>query len=199
MPIGRRAFIALGARGAALGLAWLAVSAHTPYRQWKVYRKRRLLIVGAKTDPAGYRLTRAVAETLAAQLPDSHARPSRASNTARLASLLRTKQMDVAVLARAEAVALRRGHGTFRDVGPVELRALFALGAHLLVCRADFPEAHAYLLVQTLDQHREALASGDARLPGAAEALAVPLHAGVLVYLADRAETERAEAAESPG
>lgn len=57
-PTGRRAFLARGMRAAgALGL-WVLLAAHTPYRQWTVYRQRHLLIVASKTDPEGFRLCR---------------------------------------------------------------------------------------------------------------------------------------------
>lgn len=177
-PVGRRAVL-----GGALAVVWLVASAHTPYRQWLIYRQRHLLILGTKSEPGGYRLCRAVAETLAAHLPDSRAQPSRAASLARLASLLATGQMDVAVLARAEAAALRAGAGPFAGVGPVDLRALFGLGPYLLVARADFAEAHAYLVVETLDRNRAALGPA-ARLPRA-EADALPLHPGARAYLDD--------------
>ena len=168
--------------GGGIALAWFAASAHTPYRQWRVYRQRHLMIVASKTDPEGFRLSRAVAETLAEHLPDSHARPSRAPSAARVASLLGTGQMDVAVLPRAEAAALRAGDDPFRESGPVDLEALFDLGDHLLVCRAEFPEEHAFLVVQTLYRNRAALAHAGARLPVAGHG-PLPPHPGVMEFV----------------
>ncbi|MFQ5776045.1 MAG: hypothetical protein ACE5GS_16110 [Kiloniellaceae bacterium] len=194
---GRRAFLSGAARAGLLGLAALAASAHTPYRQWLVYRKRHMLIVASKSDREAYRLGAAVAETLAKYLPGSKARPSRAPTKARLASLLSTGQMDVAVLARADAAALAAGAGRFKDYGPLDLRALFALGAHVLVARADFPKAHAFLVVQTLDRNRAELPVAGARLPNTT-AEPVPLHSGALAYLEGR-RAPGAAAGDSPG
>ncbi len=182
---GRRAFLRHGARAAGLFGLWLALGAHTPYRQWKVYRQRHLLILASKTDPEGYHLSQKVAAVLAEALPDSRARPSRAPGPARIASLLGTAQMDVALMPRTEAAALNAGMGRFADTGPVDLRALFSLGPHLLVCRAEFPEAHAYLIVKALDSDRAGLpGNADGVLGEGGQALAP--HPGVLVYLKER-------------
>ena len=159
-----------------------AVRAHTPYSQWVVYRKRHLMILASKTDPAAYRLSQAVAATLAADLPDSKARPSRAGSLARLASLIGSKQMDVTVLTRAQAAALHRGEAPFQSLGAVPLRGLFELGDHLLVSRADFPAAHAYLIARTLDRNPGGL--GAAAMPQPAGPGAVPPHDGVTAYRA---------------
>lgn len=176
MKVARRAFL--------LAAAGVIVAGHTPFLQWTVYRKRHLLILGSKADPAGYRLVVAVAETLARDLPDSKARPSRASNERRLASLLATGQMDVAVLTPATAQAIAGGAGAFADAGPVDLRLLLRLGDHLLVARADFPEQHAFLVVEALDHARLEGAGAQVALPGAAPPL--PVHPGALLYGKER-------------
>ena len=61
------------------------------------------------------------------------------------------------------------------------LRGLFELGDHVLVSRADLPEAHAYLIVRTLDLKRESLLSDTTPLRPAEHA-AVPPHDGVTTY-----------------
>ncbi len=57
----RRRLLALGLT---LAAAATAARAHTPYRQWTVYRKRHLMVLGHRADPEGYELVRAVAEAL---------------------------------------------------------------------------------------------------------------------------------------
>ena len=158
-------------------------SGHTPYRQWKIYRKRYLLILTSKTDGPSYPLGKRVVEILAIYLPASKARVTRAPYTKRIGSLISSKQMDVALLSRKDAVALMEGRDDFRAYGPLELRALFETGGYLLVCRSDFPDAHAYLVVRTLDRHRGELP--EARVPHALPG-AVPLHAGAIAYLEGR-------------
>ena len=159
--------------------AALALQGHTPYRQWAVYRKRRLLIGSTKTDPASYALSKQVAATLITHLPTSRARASRAPHAWRLASLLATEQLDVGILAAADAAALAEGRAPFEEIGGLALRQLFTFGGHLLVSRSDFPPRHAYLVSETLDRHGGAIPG--ARLIGAV-GKAIPPHEGTLAY-----------------
>ncbi len=172
----RRGFLTLGLAGA----AYVLTSAHTPYRQWVIYRKRRLLIGSSKADAPSYTLSKLVAETLLTNLPKSKARASRAPNPWRLASLLSTAQLDVAVLSADDAAALVEARPPFADFGGVALAGLFGLGDYLLVAREDFPARHAYLVSQTLYEHRATIP--DAR-PLKAAVGAVPVHPGTLDYL----------------
>ena len=185
----RRHFIRLGLCGAALVLT----SGHTPYRQWVVYRKRRLLIGTSKADGPTYPLGKQVAETLLAYLPESRARASRAPDPWRLASLLSTAQLDVAILSATDAAALLQGRAPFADFGGVALAGLFGLGGHLLVARADFPERHAYLVSRTLAEHRAPIPGAHALAAGEG---ALPVHPGTLAYQQGLPLPEVGEAAE---
>lgn len=149
----RRRFLA----AAALGLAAGPAAAHTPFRQWKVFRQRYLLITTSRTDPAGDALGDRFAEILLQELPDSRAMVSRAIDLKRIASLITTDQANIAVLERAAAVALARGEAPFGDFGPFPLQAIVRTDAHCLVCRDDVPMHHGYLIAATLMGHGEAL------------------------------------------
>ena len=177
-------------RLAAASGAWLALAAHTPYRQWEVYRKRHLLILTHRGDPRTYEIGARVAAVLAKHLPASQAQVTRAPHGERIASLISTKQMDVAVLSRADAVALRFGRAPFADYGTMELRRLVVLGDYLLVCRRDFPARHAYQVVKTLAGHRAELA---AKLAPGAKGGAVPLHRGARAFFEGRPAPALAE------
>ena len=135
--------------GAGLAAAGLLLVGHTPYGQWSVYRQRHLLILTNRSD-GSYPLGKQIAAVLAAYLPESGSRVARAPNLLRVASLLGTKQMDVALLRADDAGALLRGVGLFADVGSVALRTIVTLEDYLLVCREDFPDIHAYQLARTL-------------------------------------------------
>lgn len=154
--------------------------AHTPYRQWVVYRKRHLIILTGKTDGSAYKLGKRVAEVLATALPASKARVTRAPYMERIGSLLSTKQLDVALLSRPAAVALLQGQPPFVGYGPMPLRRIMALGPYVLVCRDDFPAQHAYLVAQALNDHRAELAAPTGANDHTA---AVPAHPGALAYL----------------
>lgn len=167
------------ARIAVAGVAWFALSAHTPYGHWTIYRQKHLLIGSSRTDPASYALAERIAATLVRYLPESSARASRGPDLNRVASLLASDQWQVSVLRRQDAVDLAAGRGLFASVGAVPLRSLFAMGDHLLVCRADFPDRHAWLVAATLTEN-----AGD--IPGGApvgrDVNGIALHPGARAY-----------------
>ena len=162
-----------------IGALGLVSSGHTPYRQWTVYRQRHLLILTDRSDPPSYPLGKRVAAVLATHLPASKARVTRAPHTERIASLMSSKQLDVALMSPTDAVALAAGLPPFEAYGPVALRTLIALDGYLLVCREDFPARHAYAVTRTLDLHRDELPQIAA---ASAESPAIPLHPGALAY-----------------
>ena len=167
------------------GAAWLLCGAHTPYGQWQVYRQRHLMIGTSKADAPTYPLGQRIAEVLATRLPESSARVTRGPNAWRLASLITSGQLEVVLLSAADVAALRDGTRPFEAFGATRLCALFAFGAHWLVCRPDFPERHAYLVVETLATHWEA-APGDPTSAGRTPDPAttpVPVHPGALAYM----------------
>jgi hypothetical protein len=155
------------------------VEAHTPYRQWVVYRKKHLLIGTDKTVEGSYPLGKRLAAVLAEKLPESRARVARAPNSTRIASLLATGQFDVALLPSQQAVALEQGRPPFASYEAMALRSLFASGDFLLVCRPDFPEEHAYLVTSIL------VRDSDQKIDSTVEFL-IPLHPGSRAYLLDR-------------
>jgi hypothetical protein len=171
----RRKFLHAGV----IATAWLATAAHTPYRQWQVYRQRHLLIGTSRADAPTYPLGQRIAELLARQLPQSSARVTRGPDPWRLASLLTTGQLEVALLAAADVALLRAGRAPFEAFGPTELNLLFTFGDYFLVCRPDFPDHHAYQVVQALSENAAAI---DGAGPVSVAATPVSIHAGARAY-----------------
>ena len=97
----------------------------------------------------------------------------------RLASLLTTRQLEVALLSSADVAALRDGRAPFAAFGPTDLNALFAFRDYLLVCRPDFPAHHAYQVVQTLSENATRIAGA---MSVDASASPVAIHAGARAY-----------------
>lgn len=159
---------------------WLAGSGHTPYRQWAVYRKKHLLILTDKTRPGSYELGRQLSEILAEHLPESKARVTRAPYLQRIASLISTQQLDVALLNRSEAIALAEGMAPFADFDPLSVRVLAESNGFVLICRDDFPDAHAYLVSKTLLEH--ASATLQLQIPEHKQLQPLQLHAGTSAY-----------------
>jgi hypothetical protein len=162
-----------------IATAWLATAAHTPYRQWQVYRRRHLLIGCSKADAPSYPLAQRIARVLAAELPQSSARVTRGPDPWRLASLLTTGQLEVVLLASADIAALRDGRAPFEAFGPTELNALFGFGDYFLICRPDFPDHHAYQVVRALSENAAAISGAR---PVHARAGPVAIHAGARAY-----------------
>lgn len=167
----RRRLLQAGLAGAAAFLA----SGHTPYNQWTVFRKRHLLVGTCKADPRSYPLGQQIVEVLATHLPDSKARVSRAPDQWRLASLLTSEQFEVILLSTEETAALATGRSPFEDFGAVPLRSLHGFGDHLLLCRPDFPDRHAFLVTATLVEHAATIAGAKASDRSTSHA---PLHPG---------------------
>ncbi len=157
--------------------SWQAAGAHTPYRQWVVYRKKHLLIGAHRADPTTYDLAKELASVLAHSLPKSKCRVARAPTAQRLASLIGTDQLDVAVLAAVDAIAMQKGSGQFEPYGPIALRQLAVVGERLLVAHERLPAKHAWLITATLDQTKTT------DMHGLGLDSAIGWHSGALAYV----------------
>ena len=156
-----------GLKLAALAAAGLALGGHTPYGQWVVYRMEHLVIGCHRDDPRTYDLAQQVVATLDEHLPEASARIARARFAGRLASLLGTDQLQVAILGEADAAAMLEGVGDFAPYGAVELNLLARLSDRLLVARRDFPDRHAWLVTAALSDSDLSAADDDAATPSA--------------------------------
>lgn len=136
------------------------VLGHTPFPQWKVYRRIHLFIVVSREDALACDLGSAIALTLATELPASRARITRARDALRLASLISTKQLDMALLHRSELSAWQQNQPPYNQLEPVALREIFNIGDYRLVSHDGFLSDHAAVVSQTLQTHREQVALG---------------------------------------
>lgn len=146
---------------------------------WPIYRRHRLLIVGQRDDAVGSTYAEAVVDVLARFLPDSRARLARAADSRRVGVLIGTNQQDVAIMAAESAEALFLAKPPFEDLRNVPLRLLVSFGSHVLVCRDDLMDRHAYLFAQTLAEHAERLPN-----PLNAPAGVIPAHRGSQAFFA---------------
>lgn len=171
-------------RKAAAGVAAILLCGHAPYGQWGVYRRRYLLILTSRADPPSFELGKRLAEVLADRLPSSKAQVSRAPNNERIASLISSHQMDVALMRRDDAAALRQGRPPFAAHGPVKMFTIIGIGEFLLACRDDFAARHAWLIAEAFDKSRDVLP--ELLLPRASTSeppdSRIPLHPGALGY-----------------
>jgi len=163
----------------ALACAWASgkAQAHTPFNQWVVYRKKHLLIGCHKEDLATYTLAQQLISVLDFELPTAKARIARAPTTRRLASLLATEQLDVAVLSPDDVVLMATGKGQFAPYGRIELRTLFLFTDYVLAVRNSFPVKHAWLVAHALHESEFGDQLDSARIPP------LPWHEGAALYL----------------
>lgn len=181
--VARRRFLKL----TLAGFAGLAVSGHAPYGQWGVYRKKHLLILTTRADPASFELGQKVAAALLRELPESMAQVSRAPHKARIASLLSSHQMDLALMRPDDAAALREGGAPYADYGPMPLMTLLGIDDFLLVCREDFAGLHAWLIAEALSASGAdfTVIPSKSELPAAPDPR-LPLHPGAFAYFSGR-------------
>jgi hypothetical protein len=182
---GAAAFVLAGHRPAVMatderkGLVGPRLADLNPDRMWPIYRRYHLLIVGQRDDEIASAFAGAVVDVLARFLPASRAQLVRAADTRRVGVLIATDQQDVAIMAAESAEALFLGKPPFDDIRNVPLRLVVSFGSHVLVCRPDFMARHAYLLAQTLAEHKDALPS-----PAGAPEGVVPAHRGSHAFFA---------------
>lgn len=161
--------------GLALAATWVAAaSAHTPYGQWVVYRQKHLVIGAHRGDDRTYELAQAVVAALDEELPEARARIARGPRPQRIASLLGTGQIFIAVLSEAEAELMAEARPPFDGYRPTPLRVLADLGGgYLLFASPDLPEDHAWLVAQAL---------GHSLLGDAPKGTGLPIHPGAAAF-----------------
>lgn len=138
------------ARIALLGAAGLLLLGHSPYRQWYAYRAKHLVVVSAGSRPGAAALAQAVAEAIAAGVPDSKAVAAEVHTSSDVVKLLRSGQLQVGLLPSADARQAFEGTGSFAEEGPVPLRAVAVLGDDLLVVLESFPRARSRDLARAI-------------------------------------------------
>lgn len=150
-----------------------------PDALWPIYRRYRLMIVGQRDDEVASAFARSVVDVLARALPTSRAQFARAADARRVGELIATNQQDVAIMAAQSAEALFLARPPFADIRNLPLRAIVSFGSHVLVCREDLIASHAYMLAQTLAEHKDALPA-----PASAPQGVVPAHPGAHAFFA---------------
>lgn len=133
-----------------MGMQPLLVRAHTPYKQWAVYRQKHLLVGCHKDVPETYALSQQIVALLDSDLPAASARIARAPAASRLASLLATDQLNIAVLTPETATAMAEGSGIFAAYGSISLTTLLPLDEYLLVGHSRLVDNHCWQITKAL-------------------------------------------------
>lgn len=175
----RRSFILRLTQAATLALfPWNNALAHTPYRYWDVFRKTNMQILTSHADYTGDEVGEAWVAVLRENLPLSRAMVSRAHDMTRIASLLKTDQVKIAVLSYMHARLMFAGAPPFDDYAPLPLEILVDNGKYLLATRSDLPLYHGYLLTAALMEAADKLQLSN---PGQGR-FGLAVHAGAQTY-----------------
>ena len=175
-------------RLAAASGSWLLLTGHSPYRQWEVYRKVRLIVLVNAEEETSVQLGQAIAALLAKHLPESKAMMARARDINDVVRLLASKQLDTALLREEVAAAAFMGIDRFADNGKVPLRALAQCGAYIFVCRDDLPRSNGYQIAETIVEKWKEIDSrlvNDSPSPRPISSVRIPIHSGALEYYED--------------
>jgi len=132
------------------GCAALLLTGHSPYGQWSVFRRSRLIVFACADDEAAQRLARRVGEFLAKEVPASNATWARAPNALEVARLLGSHQADFALLRPRDARDARIGDGPYRANGALALTAIAAPEGYVLVALDELPTEYAYELARAM-------------------------------------------------
>ena len=146
--LSRRRFLSL------TGAASIAApaTAHTPYKQWVIYRQKHLLVGSHRGDLKTYALAQNVVAGLQDALPDARARVARGPRPQRIASLIVTGQLFLAVLSDEEAQQMVLAQAPFEGFRPAPLSVIADLGDnYLLFAATEFPDEHAFLVAEAVD------------------------------------------------
>ena len=167
---------------AALALAGAAtLTAHSPYKQWYAYRAQRLIVVASASDAEACGIADAVSVQMLAQHPESKAMSAQARSARDVVQMLRTRQLEVAVLDLITATAAYAGSVPFEREGALALCALAAFPDYLLLSLDDFPEDKAYQIAQaSIELPRAAQAALRTGRPP--DVAAIPFHPGALAF-----------------
>lgn len=166
---------------AALAMAGaVLLSGHSPYRQWYAFRAKHWLIVAAHDDAEASRLADAVSALLAARLPESEALAAEAENERDVVQLLRTHQLELAIVSIDAANDALSGSGAYTRDGAIPLRTVAPFGPHLLVALEDYATDKAARIAAALAGFRWQDGSAPTRRSGPQSK--VPLHPGAIRF-----------------
>ena len=166
---------------AALATASAALlSGHSPYRQWQALKTTHWFIGAARDDIEASRLADAASALLAARVPQSQAMHVEADNDREIVQLLRTRQLELAIMSiDAANDALSGSAGAVRD-SPLLVRTVVPFGPHLLVALEDYSTEKATRIAAALAGFRWRDGSAPTRRSGPQSI--VPLHAGAIRF-----------------
>lgn len=109
----------------------LLLMGHSPYRRWYLYRAQHTVIGTDRTDAGSFPLGERLAAHLAARRPELNATAARSQDSRTLLSLLKSRQLNLALLRAEDAYQGLHGAGPYASL-MMPLRALAVLAPEYL-------------------------------------------------------------------
>ncbi|HTS55775.1 MAG TPA: hypothetical protein VMH26_21105 [Burkholderiales bacterium] len=172
----RRSFLQAGLAVAGATL----LTGHSSDRQWYALGPQHWLIAAAHGDAEACRLAGAVSALLAARVPGSQAMSTEAESEREVVQLLRTHQLELAIVGIDAANGALSGSVTSFPDGPVPLRTVAPFGAHLLVALEGYSTDKAARIAGALAGFR--WQDGSVPTRGSGPQSKVPLHPGAIRF-----------------
>jgi len=158
-----------------LAAASVLLPAHSPYAQWYAYRAKHLVVVTDEARPGAFAAASSVAAALAERWPESKAVAAAARSAEEVVSLLRSGQLQVAILGAKDAADAIEGRGRFAASGKVPLRALAVVRGDPVVVLESYPAERARRIARCLSP--QGVPEKPLRPP-------IPLHSAALEFYA---------------
>jgi len=172
----RRAVLQAGLAVAGAAL----LTGHMPYRPWYVFEARQWVIIVADGDAEASRLGAAVSTLLAARVPGSQAAAMSVETERDALQLLRSHEVNLAIVTIDAANQALAGNSLFAPDGPLALRTVAPFGPHLLVALDSYSTDKAARIAAALAGFR--WQDGSVPTRGSKPQSRVPLHPGAIRF-----------------
>jgi len=127
-------------------------SGHAPWGQHEVYRQMHMLVMCSKTDKGAFDFTKNLIVILDEYLPQAKARAARTRDTERLANLLTTNQIPLAIISNDLLLDLSNHDPNSFQTLLESAKTLYTFKDMILIVNHDFPKRHMEAIVASLDK-----------------------------------------------
>ena len=135
-----------------LVLLCFSLSAHAPWGQHEVYRQIHMLLMCSKTDKGAFEFTKSLAIIFEEYLPEAKARAARARDPERLANLLITNQIPLAIISNSFLSKLKKEDLEIFDELLEHSNTIYTFKNMSLISNIKFPENHIVFIAEALNK-----------------------------------------------
>ena len=133
-------------------LLYFSLSAHAPWGQHEVYRQMHMLLMCSKTDKGAFEFTKKLKIILDEYLPEAKARAARARDSERLADLLITNQIPLAVISNTFLSRLKKEDFKIFKELLMHSNTIYTFENMSLISHREFPDNHIIFIANALSK-----------------------------------------------